>query len=106
MAKGDRLAAYERGRVRDAQEPEPSGCRPLESGLRSKDSRAVRRGAVGKVPERATRRRSTLPHVSFLGGWTGAIPSGYPTPTVQRSPRVRIDSSVAGSEGCVVAGLG
>jgi len=41
----------ERGRVRDAHEPEPSRCRLLESGLRSKDSRAVRRGAAGKVPE-------------------------------------------------------
>src|SRR5262245_56895178 len=80
VAKGDRAAACERGRVRDAQEPEPSGCRLLESGLRSKDSRAVRRGAIGKVPERATRWWPTLPHVSFLGGWTGAIPPGYPAP--------------------------
>src|SRR4029450_3954443 len=65
MAKGDREAACERGRVRDAHEPEPSGCRPLESGLRSEDSGAVRRGAVGKVPARATRWRPTLPHAGF-----------------------------------------
>src|SRR6516165_10775135 len=40
---------------------------PPESCLRSKDSRAVRRGAVGKVPVRVTRRPPTLPHVRFLG---------------------------------------
>jgi hypothetical protein len=50
VAKGDRSAAGERGRVRAAHKPDPCGCRPLESGLRSKDLRAVRRGAVGKVP--------------------------------------------------------
>ena len=27
MAKGDRRATFERGRVRDARGPEPSGCR-------------------------------------------------------------------------------
>jgi hypothetical protein len=41
--------------------------RPLESGLRSKDLRAVRRGAVGKVPVQATRWRPTLRSVRFLG---------------------------------------
>src|SRR5262249_45906424 len=68
VAKGDRSAACERGRVRDAQEPEPSGCRLLESGLRSKDSRAVRRRAVGKVPIEATRWRPILPQARFGGG--------------------------------------
>jgi hypothetical protein len=33
---------------------------PLESGLRSKDLRAVRRGAVGKVPDEVTRWPLTL----------------------------------------------
>ena len=41
---------------------------PLESGLRSKDLRAVRRGAVGKVPDEATRWPLTLPHAGFGGG--------------------------------------
>lgn len=40
----------------------------LESCLTSKESRAVRRGAVGKVPTQVTRRPPTLPHVRFLGG--------------------------------------
>src|SRR5437763_8006899 len=40
----------------------------LESGLRSKDSRAVRRRVVGKVPIEATRWRPILPHVRFGGG--------------------------------------
>jgi len=39
---------------------------PPESCLRSKDSRAVRRGAVGEVPAQVTRRPPTLPHVRFL----------------------------------------
>jgi hypothetical protein len=42
--------------------------RLLESCLRSKDSRAVRGGADGKVPERATRRRPTLLPVQFGRG--------------------------------------
>ncbi len=42
--------------------------RSLESCLRSKDSRAVRGGADGKVPNRATRRRPTLPPVRFGEG--------------------------------------
>src|SRR5262249_54455874 len=50
----------------------------LESGLRSKDSRVVRRRVVGKVPIEATRWRPILLHVPFLGGWVGAIPPGYP----------------------------
>src|SRR2546425_5463205 len=50
----------------------------LESGLRSKDSRVVRRRVVGKVPIEATRWRPILLHVPFLGGWAGAIPPGYP----------------------------
>jgi hypothetical protein len=37
----------------------------LESCLKSKESRAVRRGAVGKVPAQVTRRPPTLPHVQF-----------------------------------------
>jgi len=36
--------------------------------LRSKDSRAVWRGAIGKVPARATRWWPTLPHAGFGGG--------------------------------------
>ncbi len=42
-----------------------SSNRSLESCLRSKDSRAVRRGAVGKVPAKATRRWPTLLHARF-----------------------------------------
>jgi hypothetical protein len=41
---------------------------PLESGLRSKDLRAVRRGAVGKVPGWATRWPLTLRYVRFSTG--------------------------------------
>ena len=44
------------------------GHRSLESCLRSKDSRAVRGGADGKVPGRATRRRPTLPQARFGEG--------------------------------------
>src|SRR5215831_9083167 len=40
----------------------------LESCLRSKDSRAVRGGAVGKVPAKVTRWRPTLHPVRFGGG--------------------------------------
>src|SRR5262245_47887368 len=49
--------------------------RSLESCLRSKDSRAVRRGAVGKVPAKATRRRPTLPQARFWSRAAGATPS-------------------------------
>src|SRR5713226_3732998 len=52
--------------------------RSLESCLRSKDSRAVRGGADGKVPTRATRRRPTLLQVRFGGGQGVATPSAYP----------------------------
>src|SRR5229473_6911536 len=68
VAQGDREAAGARGRVREAHKPAPRGCRPLESGWRSKDARAVRRGAIGKVPARATRWWPTLPPVRFGGG--------------------------------------
>src|SRR5215813_12744319 len=47
-AKGGRWTISKRQRVRDAQRPDPSGCRPLESCLRSKDSRAVWRGTGRK----------------------------------------------------------
>ena len=46
--------------------------------MTSKESRSVRRGAVGKVPIEATRWRPTLLHEQFLGGLAGAIPPGYP----------------------------
>jgi hypothetical protein len=55
---------------------------PLESCLTSKESRAVRRGAVGKVPAQVTRRPPTLPHVRFLGGGEAAMLPRYPTDTV------------------------
>ena len=42
--------------------------RPLESCLTSKESRAVRRGAVGKVPVKVTRRPPTLLPVRFGRG--------------------------------------
>ena len=45
--------------------------------LRSKDSRAVRRGAVGKVLDGVTRWQPTLLHDQFLEGWAGVIPPGY-----------------------------
>ena len=47
-AKGGRWTISERQRVRDAHRPAPSGGRPLESCLRSKDSRAVWRGTGRK----------------------------------------------------------
>ena len=47
---------------------------PLESCLTSKESRAVRRGAVGKVPAQVTRWPPTLLHVRFLGGGEAAMP--------------------------------
>src|SRR6516162_8971623 len=50
-----------------------------ESCLTSKESRAVRRGAVGKVPAQVTRRPPTLPHVRFLGGGETAMSPCYPT---------------------------
>ena len=43
----------------------------LESCLTSKESRAVRRGAVGKVPAQVTRRPPTLPLVRLDGGLLG-----------------------------------
>ena len=48
MAKGGRRMTSERQRVREAHRPDPSGCRQLESCLRSKDSRAVWRGTGRK----------------------------------------------------------
>ena len=51
----------------------------LESGLRSKDSRVVRRRVVGKVPIEATRWRPILLPVQFLGEGVVATPSPYPT---------------------------
>src|SRR5262249_50341056 len=47
-AKGGRWMTSERPRVREAHRPDPSGCRQLESCLRSKDSRAVWRGTGRK----------------------------------------------------------
>ena len=41
---------------------------PLESCLTSKESRAVRRGAAGKVPAKVTRWRPTLLPVRFGRG--------------------------------------
>ena len=67
-----------RGHSRPGYHPSVAWRRPLESGLRSKDSRVVRRRVVGKVPIEATRWRPILLHVPFLGGWAGAIPPGYP----------------------------
>ena len=46
--------------------------------LRSKDSRAVWRGAVGKVLTGVTRWQPTLPHDAFLGGGAAVIAPCYP----------------------------
>jgi len=53
--------------------------RSWRSCLRSKDSRAVRRGAVGKYPQRQLRRRPTL----RWPGWAG----GFREPTPRRRER-------------------
>jgi hypothetical protein len=45
-------------------------------------SRIVRRGAVGKVSEEATRWRPTLPHVRFLGEGVPAREPPYPPPVI------------------------
>src|SRR5262249_46741536 len=50
----------------------------LESCLASKESRAVRRGAVGKVPSQVTRWPPILAHVQFFGGRVAATPLPYP----------------------------
>src|SRR5215475_2463507 len=55
-----------RGHSRPGYHPSVAWRRSLESGLRSKDSRAVRRRVVGKVPIAATRWRPILLHVPFL----------------------------------------
>ena len=70
MAKGDRLATLETDRmVRDTPfYLTRVGIVQLESGLRSKDSRVVRRRVVGKVPIEATRWRPTLLQARFGGG--------------------------------------
>ena len=57
-----------RGHSRPGYHPSVAWRWSLESGLRSKDSRAVRRRVVGKVPIEATRWRPILLHVPFLGG--------------------------------------
>ena len=55
MAKGDRWSDDQDVQVREMRNAETIlgviRHRPLESCLRSKDSRAVRRGAVRKVPQ-------------------------------------------------------
>jgi len=66
----------------------------LESGLRSKDSRAVRRRVVGKVPSEATRWRPILPHARFYG--EGVIVISSPYPTNYLSPRGNlVDGEIA-----------
>jgi len=47
---------------------EVCGIDHWKADLRSKDSRAVWRGAVRKVLSRVTRWQPTLPYVTFLGG--------------------------------------
>ena len=47
-AKGGRWTTSERQRGREAHRSDPSGCHPLDSCLRSKDSRAVGRGTGRK----------------------------------------------------------
>jgi hypothetical protein len=70
-------------RVRDAQRPDPSGCRPRESCLRSKDSRAVRRGAVGKVPRGNSLAAYSTSSTVLRGGGAGdAAP--LPDDTIRR----------------------
>jgi hypothetical protein len=49
----------------------------LESCLTSKESRAVRRGAVGKVPAQVTRWPSTLLQARFGGGRMEKDAAGY-----------------------------
>ena len=54
-------------------------CRQLESCLTSKESRAVRSGAVGKVPAQATRRPPTLLASTVRRGADGkGLAAGYP----------------------------
>ncbi len=53
------------GHSRPGYHPSVAWKRSLESGLRSKDSRVVRRRVVGKVPIEATRWRPILLHVQF-----------------------------------------
>ena len=52
-------------RSRTGHEASEARNRPLESGWRAKDSRAVWSGAIGKVPVRATRWWPTLPPARF-----------------------------------------
>ncbi len=57
-----------RGHSRPGYHPSVAWRWSLESGLRSKDSRVVRRRVVGKVPIEATRWRPILPHVRCSTG--------------------------------------
>jgi len=66
--------------------------------LRSKDSRAVRRGAVGKVLYRATRRQPTLLHEPFLGEGATATPPSYPTRRKSQSSFFSSDLEILSSE--------
>jgi hypothetical protein len=54
-----------RGHSRPGYHPSVAWRRSLESGLRSKDSRVVRRRVVGKVPIEATRWRPILLQARF-----------------------------------------
>src|SRR5215813_18992 len=62
--------------------------------LRSKDSRAVRRGAVGKVLYRATRRQPTLLHVRFCESLWVRFPWAtlLPKPTLSTIRRLAVAS--------------
>jgi hypothetical protein len=65
-----------RGHSRPGYHPSVAWRWPLESGLRSKDSRVVRRRVVGKVPIEATRWRPTLLQARF---WSSGGRGDSPT---------------------------
>src|SRR4029450_4964472 len=62
-----------RGHSRPGHHPSGAWRWSLESGLRSKESRAVRRRVVGKVPIEATRWRPILLQARFGEGGTAHL---------------------------------
>src|SRR5215471_3029784 len=77
-----------RGHSRPGHHPSGAWRWSLESGLRSKDSRAVRRRVVGKVPIEATRWRPILLQARFGEGDT-PYPQGSTVPTLLKD-RIRL----------------
>ena len=87
------------------RQPDPSGCRPLESCLTWKGSRAVRRGAVGKVPQGNSLAAYSTARPVLRGGGDGDLtslpdyPYAIPWRGRQRISVLEAGDAVQGADG-------